>query len=237
MGNALGKVRELGLEGVSVDKERYVSFALAGGKQHVIKTNDMRYDILLYRKGHEPVALDLGSELPITDEVYKYLGINPLEAAIVRIVKAYQSRDEYALNALLLPDFGCAVVHEPGIYCVVSVYPKVSFSEGQPDALYLMNGVTCITEFNVHFEKHQANRYGIYCDTTSTDGTLAGIAKSMNYAEISEWSARELENFEAIDNSSHSVWVVDKNWAFYFTVTFRHGQWWLSAILRGCGGE
>jgi uncharacterized protein (TIGR02145 family) len=75
MGNALGKVRELGLEGVSAAKDSYVSFALANGKQHIIKANDYSYDILLYKKGHEPVNLDLGSEMPITGEVYLYLGL------------------------------------------------------------------------------------------------------------------------------------------------------------------
>jgi len=208
MGNALGKVEELGIKGVSVDKDSYVSFALAGGKQHIINSNDNRYAILLYKKGQKPIYLDLGSEIPITDDVYKYLGIiNPLEDAIIRIVKAIQNKDEKALNGFI-PQDGVTLMHYPvGMMPAYDNFSKISFDEQTPDALVL--GSIDITDFKVHFEelpsydcdKEQWNKIGIYASTT--------------------------------EEKNYSIMVVGKEGSFEeFFLNFRDGKWWLSTIYR-----
>jgi len=209
MGNALGKVEELGIKGVSVDKDSYVSFALAGGKQHIINSNDNRYAILLYKKGQKPIYLDLGSEMPITDEVYKYLGINPLEDAIIRIVKAIQNKDEKALNEFI-PQDGITLMHYPvGMMPAYDNFSKISFDEQTSDALVL--GSIDITDFKVHFEelpsydcdKEHWNKSGIYASTTEDKG------------------------------KNYSVMVVGKEGSFEeFFLNFSDGKWWLSTIYR-----
>jgi hypothetical protein len=212
MGNALGKVSELGIEGVSAADKGYVSFALAKGKPYVINTNEHTYDILLYKKGQEPIFLDLGSEMPITDEVYKYLGINPLENTIARIVKAYQNKEAYTLNGFLEAG-GITLMHYPvGIMPAYDNFATISFDGQTPNALDLSGGID-IADFKVRFEELPSfecseekwnKRGGIYASSK-------GNGKDFQYVIV-------------VDNK--------KEVGFEFGLTFRDGRWWLSTIYR-----
>jgi uncharacterized protein (TIGR02145 family) len=86
-GNALGRFEEIGLEtmGITIgEKERYLSFALDGGKTHVIDLKDSSSTVqaLLYKKGNKPIDIGIDTEQPVASylgTISKYLGMKPIE--------------------------------------------------------------------------------------------------------------------------------------------------------------
>jgi hypothetical protein len=166
---------------------------------------------------------------------------NSLEDVIIKTIRAYQTQNEKTLNKLILKNFGIAFVYRRGIMDEFSISNEISFDEPVPEYLPFDYNII-ITDYKIHFGKlpvfscdtEKWNKPdGIYCDTKNTDKTLSNIAKFRNENFESNYSDREIKNFEEIEKKCYKVIVIGKEGnEFIFSLTFLENKWYLTIIDR-----
>ncbi len=170
-----------------------------------------------------------------------------LKAAIIKIIKAFQNRDENTLNSLIYKDFAFTVIYCQGIYPNLVSIPKISFDNPVPDFLGSSYDSDIATEDKVDytlnlikFEGSDANknrwkkRPGIYIDTQYRDNFLSSKAKLFNESFGGDmWSLKEIAAFEEIEKHSCKVVLIDNDLeSFTFYVAQMGKEWYLTAIDR-----
>lgn len=164
-----------------------------------------------------------------------------LDKTIIKVIKAYQEKDEQTLNGLIYEDFGLAILFARGAFNNVSITEEISFTAPIPEYLpYATSFETdyqitenLLPEFSCGTEKWNQPP-GIYIDTKIKDKSLSETAKMEN--EIlgdGHWSEQAIKRFEEIEDISHKVISIGKNnETFIFYVGHIDGIWYLTAIDR-----
>jgi len=165
---------------------------------------------------------------------------NSLEDMIIKTIKAYFNKDEKTLNSFIHKDFGISFLYSRGAADNVSTADKISFDDPVPE--YLPYDISFEPNYTLHFEKlpcfscnnEKWNKpSGIYCDTVNTDKTLSRVAKFEKEDLLADWTDRDIKKFEEIENKSHKIIVLGKEFGeFIFYLMLIEGKWYLAAIDR-----
>ncbi|MCT3943558.1 hypothetical protein HZQ28_05165 [Elizabethkingia anophelis] len=181
------------------------------------------------------------TENSISTEIKSTTKENEINDTIIKIVKAYQKKDENTLNSLIYKDYGLTFLFARGVSDNISTAKRISFNEPVPEYLpyetnfetqYLINE-TDSPVFSCETESWNKPS-GIYVDMTSNDKFLSTIAISENkLTEETIWNEKEIKLFEEIERKSHKVTLIGKNQeTFIFYIAKINNKWYLTAIDR-----
>ncbi len=166
---------------------------------------------------------------------------NEMKEAIIKIIKAYQKRDEHTLNSLIYKEYGLTFLFARGAFNNISTAKQISFNEPVPEYLpyetnfktqYLINE-TASPVFSCDTESWNKPP-GIYVDVKTNDHFLSTIAIEENkLTEETIWNEKEIKLLEEIENKSHQVTLIGKNQeTFIFYIAKINDKWYLTAIDR-----
>lgn len=164
-----------------------------------------------------------------------------LRDVIIKVIKAYQNKDEKTLNSFIHKDFGLAILYARGAFDNIAITKQFSFSKPIPEYLPYE------TSFETNYKITNAElpifscdtetwdkSSGIYINTNERENSLSEIAKREN--KITEeiiWTEKEIKKLEKIENVSHQVILISKeNVVFIFYLGFIEKNWYLTAIDR-----
>ncbi|ADQ83013.1 hypothetical protein J5295_08735 [Riemerella anatipestifer] len=164
-----------------------------------------------------------------------------MQTVIINIIKAYQNKDEKALNKLIPKKFGITFLYRMGAQDHIANVKKISFAKPVPS--YLPFDPNIITDYKITQEKlpifscetESWNKpAGIYIDLNQKESLFSEIAKFEN-ANFDEnpWSDSEVKKLEIIERNSHKVIVIGQNQKeFIFYIGYFDNIWYLTAIDR-----
>ncbi|MDY3520830.1 hypothetical protein PG614_06255 [Riemerella anatipestifer] len=164
-----------------------------------------------------------------------------MQTAIINIIKAYQNKDEKALNKLIHKKFGITFLFRMGAQDNIANVKKISFAKPVPS--YLPFDSSIITDYKITQEKlpifscetESWNKpAGIYIDLNQKESLFSEIAKFEN-ANFDEnlWPDSEVKKLETIERNSHKVIVIGQNQKeFIFYIGYFNNIWYLTAIDR-----
>lgn len=181
------------------------------------------------------------TENSISTEIKSTTKENEMNNTIIKIVKAYQKKDENTLNSLIYKDYGLTFLFARGVADNISTAKQISFKEPVPEYLpydtnfktqYLINE-TSSPVFSCETESWNKPS-GIYVDMMSNDKFLSTIATNENkLTEETIWNEKEIKLFEEIERKSHKVTLIGKNQeTFIFYIAKINNKWYLTAIDR-----
>ena len=193
----------------------------------------------------QPQAKESAADMAIS----VFAGNESLEEIIVKVVKAYQNKEEGILNDLIAKDFGIALLHRLGMFDIISIYDGIAFDDPALEYVLPYLGIDLEIDYKINFEELPAfscdeegrvtwdKPPGIYCDTANIDRTRSTFAKKLDEAGIADWPAEEIKKLEEIEDKSHKVIVLGEG-VFVFYVTLLEGKWHLTAIAKfeDCSG-
>ncbi|MCU7542049.1 hypothetical protein [Riemerella anatipestifer] len=164
-----------------------------------------------------------------------------VQTAIINIIKAYQNKDEKALNKLIHKKFGITFLFRMGAQDNIANVKKISFAKPVPS--YLPFDPNIITDYKITQEElpiyscetESWNKpAGIYIDLNQKESLFSEIAKFEN-ANFDEnpWPDSEVRKLETIERNSHKVIVIGQNQKeFIFYIGYFNNIWYLTAIDR-----
>ncbi|HCN47722.1 MAG TPA: hypothetical protein DIT10_01250 [Chryseobacterium sp.] len=181
------------------------------------------------------------TEDSISKEVKSTTEKDEMKDMVIKIVKAYQRKDENTLNSLVYKNYGLTFLFARGVADNISTTKKISFNEPVPEYLpydtnfetqYLINE-TGSPVFSCETESWNKPS-GIYVDMTTNDKFLSTIAINENkLTEETIWNKKDIQLFEEIERKSHKVTLIGKNQeAFIFYIAKINNKWYLTAIDR-----
>ncbi|BAP33384.1 uncharacterized protein CHSO_4347 [Chryseobacterium sp. StRB126] len=164
-----------------------------------------------------------------------------MKNTIIKIIKAYQRKNEHTLNSLIYKDYGLTFLFARGAFNNISTAKQISFNEPVPEYLpyetnfetqYLINE-TDSPVFSCDTESWNKSP-GIYVDMKTNDNFLSTIAINENkLTEETIWNEKEIKLFEEIESKSHKVTLIVKNQeTFIFYIAKINNKWYLTAIDR-----
>jgi hypothetical protein len=161
-----------------------------------------------------------------------------LEAAIVKVVKAFKAQDAATLNQMIAPDKGLTVLFRRGI---LDEYTNIK-------AIDLKNPVVEYQFFTDYTVVEQVSfealptfdcenliwsKYGLFCDENAVDSILSTAA--LNQIEYGGQVIPEtdINAFKALEKDSRRVVLADaKGGELVFYLTKMQDQWYLTLIDR-----
>ena len=161
-----------------------------------------------------------------------------LENSIIKVVKAFQEKDELTLNQLISKEKGLITLFRRGVFDQYKKTDKIDFKNPVPEYLPFFD---FSTDFKVTFENLPTfdcddakwSKAGIYCDTINTDNLLSNTAKNLKKYRNNNISPKEIKTFEQIEMNSHRIVLSDKNdGELIFYLTLINKKWHLTIIDR-----
>ncbi len=166
---------------------------------------------------------------------------NSLEIAIIKTIKAFQNKDEGALNNLILKKNGIIILHQPTMFYQIFISDKIKPAPSYECFFQSLQ----IDNYKILFEKlpeFSCNNEcwnkpsGIYCDTINIDKTLSTAAKESPSGY--NWSSEDIKKFDEIENKSVKIVVIgnqDKDGYaggefFIFHLTLFDNKWHLTIV-------
>lgn len=162
-----------------------------------------------------------------------------LNEIILKIVEAYQNKDEKTLNSFIHKDWGLTFVFHRGAMPTLSWKKKIVFEEPVPEYLpygFQMKPTQQIKlhkkiRFSCETEKWNVPQ-GIYYLPVNKEYNVARISKLLKQIESEEFGIDDVLA-EEITNKAIVVIAVGENQdAFIFYLTPKNEKWYLTAIDR-----
>ncbi len=162
-----------------------------------------------------------------------------LKKAIYTTLKAFETKDEKALNSMILKDFGLAIIYRRGVLDNLTITDHISFNQPIPEYLPYDTGfkITAkiydesLPEFDCEKEQF-SKKPGIYTDFNQVDHSLSTIAEAENAYLEANWTPAQLERLKEIEKNSRKVIAYNENGVLIFFLTWVNNQWYLTALDR-----
>ncbi|MCA5005245.1 hypothetical protein [Sphingobacterium bovistauri] len=164
-----------------------------------------------------------------------------LEKAIKKTITALNNQDFNTLNAMILKDFGVAVLFRRGAFDNLALVEKLNKNEPIPEYLpYDFFGKVkanqrvkyeTLPEFDCDTEKF-TKKEGIYCDMASKYKDISGTALSENEYLEAGWKPEHIEQMKEIEASSKRIVAYGKEGTHIFYLTWYKNNWYLTLLDR-----
>ncbi len=159
-----------------------------------------------------------------------------LEAKIHNVVKAFNSRDEQALNNMTSPDLGFWLMCRPGVFDVCRRKDKITFQLSDPDYIRILDfkivpelKFEAIPTYDCGMEEW--TKVGLYCDTSFTDDILSRTATNLKSFQNAQISDSEMDNLKNVDETSLRVVLHDgAEGELVFYLTEYRSRWYLTIL-------
>ena len=165
---------------------------------------------------------------------------NSLSDVITKFVRAYVSKDNGKVNALIHPEIGITVIYRPGVADTFVKVDSMDFSKPVPNYYAypeLSNDYVLtyekLPEFDCGTEKW--DKQGFFCDTTSHPLQLSNIAAFEDEFEEGKFSDEDLEQIEKSEQESFRV-ILTTSEPLIFHVRKYQGKWYVTTLDRAYAG-
>lgn len=165
---------------------------------------------------------------------------NQLTEVITRFVRAYVSKDNQKVNALIHPDLGLTIIYRPGVSDTFVKVDSLDFIKPVPD-YYPYTDI--VNDYVLTFEKlpefdcgtEKWSKLGFICDTTSHPNQLSNIIAFDKEFDESKFSEEQLEKIEVDEAESYRV-IVTSDTPLIFHVQKYKGNWYVTTLDRAYAG-
>lgn len=165
---------------------------------------------------------------------------NQLSEVITRFVRAYNSKDNAKINALIHPELGIYIIYRPGAADTFIRMDSLDFSKPVPEVFAYPD---FSTEYALTFDKlptfdcgtEKWDKLGFVCDTTSHPNQLSNIAAFEEEFNENQFSEAELNKIEIAEKESYRV-IVTADIPLIFHVRKYKGAWYVMTLDRAYAG-
>ena len=165
---------------------------------------------------------------------------NQLSEVITRFVRAYSSRDNAKINALINPEIGLYIIYRPGAADTFVHVDSLDFSKPIPDYFdypELESDYALVYEKLPSFDCGNSSwdKEGFICDTTMNANQLSNIAAFEKEFDQDKLTDEQLLEIEQAEKQTFRVILTAQN-PLIFHVRKYKGSWYVSAIDRAYAG-
>lgn len=163
-----------------------------------------------------------------------------LSEVITRFARAYVSKDQAKINALIHPDLGLYVIYRPGVSDTFVHVDSLDFSKPIPH-YYDYEAVSY--DYVLAYDKlpvydcgrEKWDKLGFICDTTRHPNQLSNIAAFEDEFEEVKFSDDDLEKLEIAESKSYRV-IITAEIPLIFHVRKYEGKWYVTTLDRAYAG-
>lgn len=164
-----------------------------------------------------------------------------LNTAIYKTITALNNQDEKTLNAMILKDFGIAILFRRGVSNNLVIEEKISIKNPIPEYLpYSFLGeintkqkvkYESVPSYDCDTEKF-TKKDGIYCDIASNYNDISRIAMDENEFLYAVWTYEQISKMKTIEKNSRKIVAFGPNGTHIFYLTFFKNNWYLTMLDR-----
>ena len=164
-----------------------------------------------------------------------------LEAAIFKTITALNNKDEKALNAMILDDFGIAILFRVGVVDNLLIEKKISMENPIPRYLpYIYFGKIDLNQKVKHetlpfFDCNEGKfdkAGGIYCDVATNYNSISNVALGENEYLFKGWTEEQINEMKAIEKISWKIVAMGDKGTQIFFLTYYQNTWYLTMLDR-----
>jgi len=165
---------------------------------------------------------------------------NEVQHLIDSFVKAYEQRNDAAVNQLIHPDLGLTIIYRPGVADTFTKIETFDFKKPIP-AYYAYPEAK--SSYNLTFDKlpdydcatEKWNKVGLYCDTTVRPVQLSQIVAFELEFEPHKYAKEQISEIQKSEKDSYRVILTGEN-PLVFHLQKYNDNWYVTVLDRAYGG-
>lgn len=163
-----------------------------------------------------------------------------LESVIYAFVKAYESKSNTNVNALIHPELGFTIIYREGVSDTFRKMDSINFAKPIPN---YYDYPTIKSNSLVHFEtlpeidcgNEKWDKVGLFCDTTGHPNQVSHIMSFQNEFDANKYPASRIKSVVEEEKNSYRV-VLSEEVPLVFHMRKYKGAWYVTTLDRAFGG-